>query len=573
MSDILIRRIAIFMIVFSFVLAVLLTAKELLLTNLRHSLPTAFSGGAYIISDTGQFQHLIQEASSASTRQQVETVIVLATNTSDIGKGEFVVNDLPWETSAGLLPALEVKHPHHLSVAEHQAVFLQNPTLSKLAGGIKRAFPHAKLLAIMQDNSIPETDSLRFGSELAQYFPPENTVLIACADWADGLSPEVQAFQLTTTRQVMRHHDASRVGRLNTASPAVLRTALQLTGLWGYDDFKATQDSPLASHAVNGYFVVNDEADTTRTSKTTALFFGDVMLDRFMRLTINQHGFDYLLGERMKRFMHGTDVTMVNFEGAMTRFHPYPASNGMMSFTSDPANAPQLAAYGVNMATLANNHSLNFGKEGFQQTRQYLGEAGINTFGTPFNTPEEGVIATVQAVRGIRMAYIGYHELYNPDLSPILAKIAELKDKADFITVVSHWGVEYSTRLPAYQQQSAHKLIDAGADLVIGHHPHVVQPMEVYRGKMIFYSLGNFLFDQRGQESVRTRLAVGITYECTKPVATEVGCADSHIKANLFPMLSNSQYQVTLMDEAATDQFQQQFMAASQVAEQYALNP
>ncbi len=292
--------------------------------------------------------------------------------------------------------------------------------------------------------------------------------------------------------------------------------------------------------------------------KVTALFFGDMMLDRYIRQKMDANGWEYILDESIKKFMNTSDITLVNFEGAMTENNPYPAHDMMLSFTSDPKWAKKMKEYGITIAGLANNHSLNFGKQGLKDTRKFLLEADINTFGEPFNTEN---ISFIQDIKGMKIGFIGYHELFDGNIFPIVEEIKTLKEKTDFIIIYAHWGDEYKQQIHPRPQKKARTFIDEGADIVIGHHPHVVQPMEIYNGKYIFYSLGNFVFDQKAAKSVKTRLGLEIIFECNNKCVTD---EDKKISYTLFPLISNNEYQVRLMNSEEKNDFLEWFKKISQ---------
>ena len=150
----------------------------------------------------------------------------------------------------------------------------------------------------------------------------------------------------------------------------------------------------------------------------------------------------------------------------------------------------------------------DFGKAGFEQSQAYLDKAGISHFGDFYN---EGP-AVVKDIKGLKIAFIGYNEFGNPAIASTLAKIKDIKPRADYVVVYAHWGAEYQTNYWPGSQEKGRQFIDAGADVVLGSHPHVVQPIEIYKGKPIFYSLGNFVFDQIFSDQVSHGLAVHFTF-------------------------------------------------------------
>jgi poly-gamma-glutamate synthesis protein (capsule biosynthesis protein) len=157
------------------------------------------------------------------------------------------------------------------------------------------------------------------------------------------------------------------------------------------------------------------------------------------------------------------------------------------------------------MVSLANNHSLDFGREGLEGTRAYLRSAGVGFFGDPLEPSKKSV---VMDVNGLRVALVGFNEFLGVDsVLGTEAEIRALRPASDYVIVFAHWGEEY---VPAVERQrvAGRAFIDAGADAVIGAHPHVIQEIEEYKGKSIYYSLGNFIFDQYWEEGVRRGMAL-----------------------------------------------------------------
>lgn len=274
-----------------------------------------------------------------------------------------------------------------------------------------------------------------------------------------------------------------------------------------------------------GYFLINNQNSRGKTSAenveneviakndivqnepATLLAVGDLLLDRYIKREIDRKGADYSLAN-VKSFLSGNDLALANLEGSFTDFKPRKLDPNNTSFTFDPALAAMLKASGFNLVNLANNHVQDFGKDGFAQSRTYLEKNGINYFGDFYNGRE----ALIKEIRGIKIAFVGYNEFGDPAIAGTLEKIKKAKGEADFVVVYAHWGAEYETDFWPGSQERGRQFIDAGADVVLGGHPHVVQPIEIYKNKPIFYSLGNFLFDQIFSDQVRHGLAVKITF-------------------------------------------------------------
>lgn len=179
------------------------------------------------------------------------------------------------------------------------------------------------------------------------------------------------------------------------------------------------------------------------------------------------------------------DLTIVNFEGALSERGS--RSDKQFAFRGKPEYVEILSSSSVEAATLANNHSLDYGDESFNDTVEILENAGISAF-------SDGDIE-VKEVNGVKVGLVGLYALNEKRTAKFKADMEAVKEAgAELIIVNAHWGEE-SAKVPnAKQKELAREAIDLGADLVVGHHPHVLQGIEKYNGKYIVYSLGNFCF-------------------------------------------------------------------------------
>ena len=141
--------------------------------------------------------------------------------------------------------------------------------------------------------------------------------------------------------------------------------------------------------------------------------------------------------------------------------------------------------------------------------KKYLKKNNIDYFGDPKNSSE---ISIIKNIRGLKIGFIGFNGLIGK-IDPVLEEIKKINGEVDIVAVYTHWGTEYNENFTKTQQDQAHQLIDAGADVIFGSHPHVVEPIEEYKGKIIFYSLGNFVFDQLFSEKTQQELAIGAVFK------------------------------------------------------------
>jgi poly-gamma-glutamate synthesis protein (capsule biosynthesis protein) len=244
--------------------------------------------------------------------------------------------------------------------------------------------------------------------------------------------------------------------------------------------------------------------------EVSLLFFGDLMFDRYIREVAEKKGNDFVF-EKITDLLKGNDLVVANLEGPITdnqskSVGTVPGEKGHFIFTFNKSLAETLFRKNIKVANIGNNHILNFGENGLGQTKNYLTENGIEYFGDPKNSENNYLIKELE---GIRMGFVGYNQ-FGGKTQETEDNIKILKKKADIVAVYAHWGKEYEKMPSESIKNFAHSFVDNGADLIIGSHPHVVQNMEEYKGKRIYYSLGNFIFDQYFSLETMKGLAVKV---------------------------------------------------------------
>ncbi|MEE8337130.1 MAG: CapA family protein [Dehalococcoidia bacterium] len=230
---------------------------------------------------------------------------------------------------------------------------------------------------------------------------------------------------------------------------------------------------------------------------------GDLMFARDVTTLMQQHGAAYPF-ERVLPLFAGADLLIGNLEGTFTDRGE--ALDKYYTFRTPPALAETLRLAGFDAVSLANNHSYDFGLTGLKDTLDALAAAGVTSFGAGLNR-ERAYLPAVLGVDGITVALLGFDDIGETrfaegDGAGVARasltnepEIALAATWADYVIVSLHAGTEYSPEPTSWQRALARNAIDAGADVVIGHHPHVLQPWERYNGGLIIYSLGNFVFD------------------------------------------------------------------------------
>lgn len=285
-------------------------------------------------------------------------------------------------------------------------------------------------------------------------------------------------------------------------------------GIW-----PSTQDTSF--YAAFGLTADTVEVREVATS-TETIFVGDVMLARDIESLLAQdtrYPFSYIESALEADFVFG------NFEAAIPLVHT-PTPDLTFSFSVDQSYVSRLSSAGFTHLSLANNHALDAGLAGFENSKVALGAHGLVPYGSPLGVSKESVTYVTNFAGEIE-AHVALNAI-GVSLSgdEIQALFETLNEESDTQIVFVHWGNEYKLSHGAAQRELAELLVEAGADLIIGHHPHVVQDIGLVNGVLVFYSLGNFVFDQYFSEAVQTGLIVsrvaseeGVAYTLT-PVSS-----------------------------------------------------
>jgi poly-gamma-glutamate synthesis protein (capsule biosynthesis protein) len=244
----------------------------------------------------------------------------------------------------------------------------------------------------------------------------------------------------------------------------------------------------------------------------TIVATGDVIPARNVNLVATQKG-DFLWPFRPTAdIAHQGDLRFINLESPLFAGCP-PMGSGTFTFCGDSRFVDGLTLIGTTVANLANNHLTNYGAAGTTRTVELLQSHGIQTCGL-------GPAAVVE-VRGLRFAFLGYTGVGQAiDREAVRAGIAQARQLADLVVVQFHWGKEYERQpladpavpTPDDPIQIGHLAIDAGADIVIGNHPHWYQGVEVYHERLITYAHGNYVFDQMWSDETREGVIGSYTF-------------------------------------------------------------
>jgi poly-gamma-glutamate synthesis protein (capsule biosynthesis protein) len=257
--------------------------------------------------------------------------------------------------------------------------------------------------------------------------------------------------------------------------------------------------------------VQQEQVKNPQDPTVTLVFGGDVTLSDHFEDVI---GTNYSLPFAQLPEYQDADVAMVNLENPLTR-STLRRPNKQFNFKADPESVKVLTEGGIDIVNLANNHTMDYEEPGLVETMATLDQAGIKTVGAGRDI-KEARRPTIIEVKGQRIAYLGYYDAdfhaateslagTNPRYDErVAADIKAIRDQVDWVVVNYHWGVELAEYPGDWQIDLARFTIDQGADVVIGHHPHTLQGAEIYKGRPIVYSLGNFIFGGNSRADYET---------------------------------------------------------------------
>jgi len=278
--------------------------------------------------------------------------------------------------------------------------------------------------------------------------------------------------------------------------------------------------------------VPKTDEEKANKEEITLMLVGDIMLDRGVEYMVEKYDdgdfkFPFLkIADELKK----ADILFGNLEGPISDKGTKVGS--IYSFRNDPKAIEGLSYAGFDVISLANNHAFDYGREALEDTFLRLKTAGIDYVGAGFNEGEAygGSTPVIKEIEGTKIGFLAYTNLgpetwkaternsgiawiNENDFEKIKKDIENAKSQADILIVSLHSGEEYLSELTQFQIEFSKAAIDAGANIVIGHHPHVIQRNEKYKDGWIFYSLGNFVFDQAFSEKTMQGQIVEVLIE------------------------------------------------------------
>jgi len=424
---------------------------------------------------------------------------------------------------------------------------------------IKKYLPGTKVLPILIPADITKEQVTHLVKTI-DVNAPSHTIIIASVDFSHYLPLRIAEFHDVKSIRVLLNFEEENFKNIEVDCWQALYAARLFTKLRQKEaphiiaHKNSTDFSKLDLEETTSYFsvVFGDEKNTPgKFTRPTSLSFheevktilitGDIMLDRGVENLINQNSIYYPF-QKISQFLRGVDIVFGNLEGPVVNNPPEFSANSLR-FAFNPEVIEGASWSNFNLFSLANNHILDMEKDGLEKTKDWLRKYQINFVGNPLSGSSDNLDSSFSKDN---ITFLAFNQIF-----PFMVKEEEIIETVKlvkslnpdkFLIVSLHWGEEYQLVSSSAQQKLAHQTIEAGADLIIGHHPHVVQNIEMYQGKLIFYSLGNFIFDQYFSLDAQQGLAVGLEIYSDRLIC------------RLFPLQINLS-QPSLMDQNKTREF------------------
>jgi AmmeMemoRadiSam system protein B len=457
---------------------------------------------------------------SAFKKQSPKTIVIIGPNHFNVGKRDILLSKYPYKTPWGVVES-EEKYINELlntgTVFNEEDPFSSEHSISSLVSFVKYFLPDAKIIPIIVKRSTTKEKAELLAKNLDQILP-EDAVVIASVDFSHHLNKTAANFHDKKSISAIKDFNYEGIFNSEIDSPSSIYALLKYLELREAKKiiYKNTNSADFMGKEnfgdVTSYFFAHFiRGGQRKDRKVSVLNFGDMMFSRDVEKSMENgvNPFEKIKGPE-GNFLKGVDFISANLEGPITE-----KSNCLekaYSFKFDPTVTGLIAKNGINIVNLANNHTGDCKAEGLKDTEDYLLKEGIDFFGSFYANRKY----IEKEINGRKIVFIGIDTtVHSGDLTQDYELIRELKEHNDFVVVNIHWGYEYHENQSEIQEGVAHSLVDSGVDVIIGHHPHVIQPMEIYKNKAIFYSLGNFIFDQVGKETNKG-LGVGVVFSGEK---------------------------------------------------------
>ncbi|MBI2309289.1 AmmeMemoRadiSam system protein B [Candidatus Collierbacteria bacterium] len=492
---------------------------------------------------------IILKLFSTLAKQNPKTIILISPDHWGVARSNFTTTaentfgDVPVDTSLRekLMKELtpSIKFDDELLSHEHG--------ITGLIPYIKKLSPKSKVIPIAISAITSEITLDKISQFLSK--TDSEVVIVASSDFSHYLPSLAADLHDSTSIAAISTFDRSNFRNLEidcwqclyiVSSVSELKNAKNSELIGHSNSAKLSTSENTAPETTSYVGLVFRKSEQNSTDSTaTLLSVGDIMLGRYVETLMNSAGENYPF-EKISQFLRGIDIVSGNLEGTIITDHKQ-TPDFSTKFSFSPRTAKALRLNNFSLVSLANNHTLDYGKNGLEETSGFLKQFEIAASGHPSKIGGTDIV--IKDVRGQKIAFASFNFTGPyPKEQESYELVKNFKERNNFVVVNIHWGEEYALKANDFQKIVAHNLIDNGADLIIGHHPHVVQEIEQYKNKIIFYSLGNFIFDQYFSKYTKEGLAIGITLN------------DQEVVYRLFP-IDIVQSQPSLMTGVKTQEW------------------
>ncbi len=434
-------------------------------------------------------------------------IVIVGPNHENWGASQVQTTYGDWSTPFGTVSSSDAIVDALIetgAVTDEPDSFVNEHAIGTHVAYLAKLFPGVPIVPIIAKSTADEAEARSFESSLASILPSDAFVAYS-VDFSHYLSDDLTADMDAETIALIDSRDYRKIQGLGSDhldSPFALTAYLMANDRAGNSSslvwhssshvVQRTPDAPGTSYLV--YVSSPSILSTVSTHPTTLSLVGDIMLGRFVETSLSRTTIESAFGSAAS-VLADSDLVFGNLESVLTSSDNDTGKS--IHFKGDPARVDVLRYLGFTDLSVANNHVDDYGKAGWQESVQVLKDAGFRPVGDYNDRPTP----TVASLGDKQVVFLAYHDLYSPiDETRLASDIAAATSLGDVVAVSFHWGVEYAHSPTDRQTKLARLSIDAGADIVIGTHPHVLQGIEKYKDGLILYSLGNFVFDQDGED-------------------------------------------------------------------------
>jgi len=446
-------------------------------------------------------------------------IVVIGPNHENAGEGMVQTTRGVWtspygnvETDDGLVDRLV-----SLGIATDEPdSFVNEHAIGTHVSFMANLFPGVPMVPIIAKSPAGADDALSLALVLQQILP-DDALVVSSVDFCHFLPQDVtdamdsETLALITAR---RYAEIERLHSDHVDTPYALMAYLLWSDrngfvpdlIWHETSHRLLGDPNAPGTSYLAFFSASPQPSSASQSSLTLSFVGDLMLGRGVAGWLAKTTVPEAFGSAADA-LAGSDVVFGNLESVLTSSAT--PSGKEIYFHADPARIDVLRYLGFTHVSVTNNHVDDYGRAGWDDSIAHLNDAGIFPVGDYYNQSEP----VIDETNDRRVVFLAYDDLYRPiDKNWLAGEVAAADALGDILVVSFHWGNEYEHDPTQRQKDLAHAAVDAGADIVVGHHPHVLQGVETYNGGLILYSLGNFIFDQFGEdenESLVVKISFG----------------------------------------------------------------